>query len=61
MKFKDFIEEKIIQIILLIFALATIEIFLIMYKFAIFIKIYIPIIIFIMYFTGLLIEYLQKK
>ncbi len=61
MKFKDFIEEKIIQIILLIFALATIEIFLIMYKFAIFIKIYIPIIIFIMYFTGLLIEYLQKN
>ena len=61
MKFKDFIEEKIIQIILLIFALATIEIFLIMYEFAIFIKIYIPIIIFIMYFTGLLIEYLQKN
>ena len=61
MKFKDFIEDKIIQIILLIFALATIEIFLIMYKFAIFIKIYIPIIIFIMYFTGLLIEYLQKN
>jgi len=61
MKFKDLIEDKIIQIILLIFALATIEIFLIMYKFAIFIKIYIPIIIFIMYFTGLLIEYLQKN
>ncbi len=61
MKFKDFIEGKIIQIALLIFALATIEIFLIMYKFACFLKIYIPVIIFLMYFIGILIEYYQKN
>lgn len=61
MKFKDFIEGKIIQISLLIFALATIEIFLIMYKFACFLKIYIPVIIFLMYFIGILIEYYQKN
>lgn len=61
MKFKEFIEEKIVQIFLLIFALATIEIFLIMYKFATFIKIYIPIIVFCMYFIGILIEYLSKN
>lgn len=61
MLFIDFIKDKAFQIFLLIFALLTIEIFLIMYKFAIFIKIYIPVIIFILYFIGLLIEYLNKN
>lgn len=61
MKFKDFIKDKTIQILLLMFALATIEIFLIMYKFALFIKIYIPVIIIFMYVIGLLIEYFQKN
>lgn len=61
MQFKEFINDKIIQISLLIFAILTIEIFLIMYKFAIFIKIYIPVIIIMMFFIGLLIEYLNKN
>lgn len=61
MKFKDFIEDKIIQIFLLLFGLATIEIFLMIYKFAIFIKIYIPVSIMILYFTGILIEYFIKN
>lgn len=61
MEFLKFIEGKIVQISLLIFALATIEIFLIMYKFAFFLKIYIPAIIFSMYFIGFLIEYFQKN
>lgn len=61
MQFKEFIKDKIFQISLLIFAIVTIEIFLIMYKFAIFIKIYIPVIIIVCYFIGLLIEYLTKK
>lgn len=61
MKFKDFLCGKFIQIALLLFALATIEIFLIMYKFAFFLKIYIPVIIFSMYFIGVLIEYFQKN
>lgn len=61
MKFKDFLFGKFIQIALLLFALATIEIFLIMYKFAFFLKIYIPVIIFSMYSIGILIEYFQKN
>lgn len=61
MKFKDFIGDKIIQISLLIFAIVTVEIFLIMYKFAIFIKIYIPVIISVMYLIGILIEYFNKN
>lgn len=61
MRFKEFIEGKIVQIALLIFALVTIEIFLIMYKFAFFIKIYIPIIISCMYFIGIFIEYFGKN
>lgn len=61
MQFKEFIKDKVFQISLLIFAILTIEIFLIMYKFAVFIKIYIPVIIIVCYFIGLLIEYLTKK
>lgn len=61
MQFKEFIKDKIFQISLLIFAILTIEIFLIMYKFAVFIKIYIPVIIIVCHFIGLLIEYLTKK
>ena len=61
MMFKDFIKEKIVQILLLLFALITIEIFLIMYKFAIFLKFYIPIIIISMYCIGILIEYFSKN
>ena len=61
MQFKEFIKDKIFQISLLIFAILTIEIFLMMYKFAIFIKIYIPVIIVLTYLIGLLIEYLTKN
>ncbi len=61
MKFKEFIKGKIVQILLLVFALTTIEIFLIMYKFALFIKIYIPSSIIIMYIIGILIEYYNKN
>ncbi len=61
MKFKEFIEGKIVQISLLIFGLVTIEIFLIMCKFAIFLKFYIPIIIISMYVIGVLIEYFSKN
>ncbi len=61
MQFKEFIKDKIFQISLLVFAILTIEIFLMIYKFAIFIKIYIPVIIVLTYFIGLLIEYLTKN
>lgn len=61
MKFKDFFKDKIITTILLIFAIATIEIFLIAYPIANFIRIYIPIITIGLYIIGIAIEYLIKK
>ncbi len=61
MKFKDFFKDKIITAILLLFAIATIEIFLIAYPIANFIKIYIPIITIGLYIIGITIEYLVKK
>ncbi len=61
MKFKDFIKEKLIGIFLIIFALATIEIFLMAYPYGNFIKIYIPLTILVVYFIDLMIEYTSKK
>lgn len=61
MKFTAFLKEKITGILLLIFALITIEIFLMIYSFDNFIKIYIPIIILLSYFLSLLHEYIIKK
>lgn len=61
MKFKDFLKEKIPTIVLLIFSLITIEIFLMIYSFGNFIKIYISIIIVITYLIGIIIEYLNKR
>ncbi len=61
MKFKDFIKDKMITIILLFFGIVTIEIFLMAYPYGNFIKIYIPLTILILYFIGLIIEYTSKK
>ncbi len=61
MKFKDFINEKLIGISLIFFALVTIEIFLIVYSDGIFIKIYIPLSILTLYFISLIIEYRNKN
>lgn len=61
MKFKDFIKEKLVTIFLILFALTTIEIFLMAYPYGSFIKIYIPLTILILYFIGLMIEYTSKK
>lgn len=61
MNFRSFIKDKIISIILLLFGIITIEIFLITYPIGSFIKLYIPIIIIILYITTLGIEYLNKK
>lgn len=61
MKFKDFFKDKIITTILLLFAIATIEIFLIAYPIDNFIRIYIPIITLGLYTVGITIEYLVKK
>lgn len=61
MELKDFIKDKILIIILLLFGMITIEIFLLAYPFGNFIKIYIPIVILGLYFIGLTIEYFNKK
>jgi len=61
MSLKSFLKEKIIAIILLIFAVITIEIFLSIYLIDKFIIIYIPIIIIGGYVLGILIEYIQKR
>ena len=61
MSFKEFFKQKIIGFSLLIFALLTIEIFLMIYNFKFFIKLYILIIILIVYFIGIFIEYFSKK
>ncbi len=61
MKFKDFIKDKQVTSVLLLFGIVTIEIFLMAYPYGKFIKIYIPLIILTLYFIGLLIEYKIKK
>ncbi len=61
MKFKDFIKEKLVTIFLILFALITVEIFLMAYPYGSFIKIYIPLSILTLYFIGLILEYTRKK
>ncbi len=61
MKFKDFLKDKMLAIIMLLFGILTIEIFLMAYRCGIFIKIYIPVAIFLLYFIGIIIEYISKN
>ena len=61
MNFTEFLKDKIWQIFLIIFAIVTIEIFLICYPFGNFIKLYIPIIIIGLYFISIMIEYCTKS
>ncbi len=61
MNAKDFIKDKMQAIILLFFGMITIEIFLMAYPYGNFIKIYIPLTIWLLYFIGLMTEYLNKK
>jgi signal transduction histidine kinase len=61
MKIEEFIKEKVVAIILILFALITIEIFLMAYPVGNFIKIYIPTAIIVGYFIGIFFEYNSKK
>lgn len=61
MSFWMLLKEKLVQIVLLVFAVVTIEIFLMIYSFDSFIKIYIPVIIFGLYMAGFIYEYQIKK
>ena len=61
MRFDDFLKDKFWEFVLLVFIIITIEIFLMIYPFALFLKIYIPIILLVFYFIAILMEYLKKK
>ncbi len=61
MNFNEFLKDKLWQILLLFFGVISIEIFLLVYPIGIFMKIYIPVQIFTLYFIGLAIEYFIKK
>ena len=61
MKFSSFLKDKVLQISLIIFGIVTIEIFLICYPYGNFIKIYIPLVILVLYFISITVEYFKKK
>ena len=61
MNLKDFIKDKILLTILILFGIATIEIFLIPYHYGNFIKIYISSSIICLYLMGISIEYFIKR
>ena len=61
MKFGSFIRDKILQISLIVFGIATIEMFLLAYPYGNFIKIYIPLSLLILYFISIIVEYFKKK
>ena len=61
MTVKQFLKDKLVTIALLTFGIATIEMFLSIYPIENFIKLYIPIILFVLYGISLIIEYLRKK
>ena len=61
MKLSSFLKNKSLQICLILFALITIEIFLLAYPVDNFIKIYIPTIILILYNISIVIEYFTKN
>ena len=61
MTLKGFVKDKFLIFILLLFGIATIEIFLIPYSFGIFIKVYIPFTIFILCLIGFCVEFFTKK
>lgn len=58
---QEFIKDKLLIIALLLFAIITIEIFLIPYAYGSFIKLYIPIAILAFFGIGLMIEYSKKR
>lgn len=61
MNVKEYIKDKILYIMLLIFGIITIEIFLIPYNIGKFIKVYVALSIIILYSIGLVIEYITKR
>ncbi len=61
MNLKKYLKDNLTTIILVFFAIVTIEIFLLIYPISLFMQIYIPLIIVIAYSIGLSIDYLKRK
>lgn len=61
MSFKKYLKDKIALIFLMTFALFTIEIFLMLYNFGVFVKIYIPVVILLVTFVSLVIDFYNRK
>lgn len=61
MTIRGFWKDRILTLNLLVFAVITIEIFLMIYPVGLFIKIYIPVVIFGVYLVAVTIEYYNKK
>lgn len=61
MTFKSFLKDKLLAIVLIMLSICSLEIFLIVYPYGNFFKIYVPCSILGAYFFGLIIEYYSKK
>ena len=61
MNFKNFVKDKILQIILIVIGLFSIEILLICFNCEMFLKIYIPVCILVLYMFSIILEYFSKK
>lgn len=61
MRFVDFFKKNLVTLFLIIFSLATIEIFLIIYNIPIFLRLYIVVAIILMYLMGITYEYISKR
>ena len=61
MKFRDFLKDKLLQIVLLLFAIITIEIFLLAYRVDNFIRLYILAVILGVYLITIIFEYYKKR
>lgn len=61
MKFKNFIKDKILSLILILFAVITVAILVMFYNISIYVKIYIIVTPIIAYLIGLIIEFYRRK
>ena len=61
MKFKSYLKDNIIALLLIVFVIATIEIFLMIYDISMWIRIYIPISVLGAYIIGMIISYYKRK
>ena len=61
MKFKSYLKDNIVTFLLIIFVVATIEIFLMIYDVSMWVRIYIPVSILCAYIIGMVVSYYKRK